>query len=99
MTLDRFYKLTVKVLKHLNIPFSDPCDPDYTGDCGDCGGAPADGNGIYGGSGNISSLTTITTNTGSGGLQITPQGGEWIWSFGDDGFPVVQLKMVPELLS
>ncbi len=38
MNQDTFYSWVVRILKQLRIPFVDPCDLTYTGDC-ICGGA------------------------------------------------------------
>lgn len=71
MTHDAFYKLTVRILKQLGIPFNDPCDPDYEGDCTVCGagggaGVSIDaGNALLLGSDSLPFLASPTYTQGS----------------------------------
>jgi hypothetical protein len=39
MNKDQFYRYVISILKELQIPFTDPCDANYVGDCGDCSAA------------------------------------------------------------
>jgi hypothetical protein len=46
MTQDQFYRTTIQILRQLRIPFVDPCDTNYTGDC-ICGSTGTSLNGLF----------------------------------------------------
>lgn len=63
MTQTQFYNLTVRVLKQLQIPFVDPCNPEYTGDCSPCGAGDGSGGG--------GPYTVVETPADSGIYRVT----------------------------
>ena len=46
MSQDQFYRTTIQILRQLRIPFVDPCDTNYTGDC-ICGSTGPVLNGLF----------------------------------------------------